>query len=77
MLLFGNPARRRRWLARLGMLALLITLTGGVLACGGSGGGGGCNAVGNPGTTAGNYTITVTGTSGAITQTGTVSLTVQ
>jgi hypothetical protein len=32
---------------------------------------------GNPGTTAGTYTITVTGASGAITETGTVALTVQ
>jgi hypothetical protein len=78
VLLFGIPARRRRWQARLGILALLITLTGGILACGGSGGGvGGCNAVRNPGTTAGSYTIIVTGTSATITQTGTVSLTVQ
>ncbi len=76
-LLFGIPTRRRRWLARLGMLALLITLTGGVMACGGSGGGGGCSTVGNPGTTAGNYTVIVTATSGAVTRTGTVSLTVQ
>jgi hypothetical protein len=77
VLLFGIPARRRRWLARLGMLALLSTFTGGLLACGGSGGGGGCSAVGNPGTTAGNYTVIVTGTSGALTRTGTVSITVQ
>ncbi|HTW78718.1 MAG TPA: chitobiase/beta-hexosaminidase C-terminal domain-containing protein [Terracidiphilus sp.] len=77
VLLFGIPARRRRWLAKFGMLALLIAITSGVLACGGSGGGGGCNAVSNPGTTAGDYTITVTGTSGTITEIGTIALTVQ
>jgi hypothetical protein len=55
------------------MLALLIALTGGVLACGGGGSGGTIY----PGTTAGNYTITVTGTSGTKTATGTISLTVQ
>ena len=77
VLLFGIPAWRRRLLARLGMVALLVALTSGVLACGGSSGAGGCNTVGNPGTTAGNYTVIVTGISGAITETGTVSLTVQ
>jgi len=73
LLLLGIPARRRRWQSMLGLLMLLAALAGGVLSCGGGGGGGG----GNPGTTAGTYTITVTGTSGAITQTGKVTLTVQ
>ncbi|MGA3370718.1 MAG: Ig-like domain repeat protein [Terracidiphilus sp.] len=76
VLLVGIPARRRRWAARLGMLALLTALAGGVLACGGSGGGG-CTASNNPGTTAGNYAITVTGTSGSTTATGTISLFIQ
>jgi hypothetical protein len=56
-----------------GMLALLITLTGGVLACGGGVSGGSSN----PGTTAGAYTITVNGTSGTTTATNTVTLNVQ
>jgi hypothetical protein len=76
ILIFGIPARRRSWLTLLGMLALLVGSSGGVIACGGGGsvgGGGG----GNPGTTAGTYTITVTGTSGTITATNTVALTVQ
>ena len=78
VLLFGIPARRRRWLSLLGMAVLLVALTGGVLACGGGGGGGGgCTPVAYPGTTAGAYAITVTGTSGATTATGTVTLTVQ
>jgi len=60
----------------LGMMALLGALTGGVLACGG-GGSAPCTPVVKPGTTAGTYTITVTGTSGTLTPTGTVTLTVQ
>jgi hypothetical protein len=72
----GIPARRRSWRPRLGLLAFLVALTGGLLACssgGSSGGGGG----GNPGTTAGTYIVTVTGTSGNTMATGTVTLTVQ
>ncbi len=76
ILLFGAPARRRKGQSMLGILALLLTITGGVMACGG-GGGGGVSGGGNPGTTAGTYIITVTGTSGAITETGTATLTVQ
>jgi hypothetical protein len=78
LLLFGFPARRRRWRTMLGMLALLLTLTGSVLACGGGGGaGGGGGGTSIPGTTAGTYTITVTGTSGSTTAMGLVTLTVQ
>jgi hypothetical protein len=78
ILLIGIPARRRRWRTMLGMLALLVTLSGGVLACGGGGCGGiGTGANNNPGTTAGAYTITVSGTSGTTTATGTVTLNVQ
>jgi hypothetical protein len=76
LLLIGIPARRRSWLTMLGMLALLVALAGGVLACGGGGGGVGVGG-GNSGTTAGTYTIIVTGISGTITSTNTISLTVQ
>jgi len=76
LMLFGIPARRRSWRAMLGMVALLFILAGGMVACGGSSGGGGGGG-GNSGTTAGFYTITVTGTSGSITESSTVSLTVQ
>ena len=72
ILLIGIPARRRSWRTILGMLALLVAFAGGVLACGGGGSG-----TIYPGTTPGNYTITVTGTSGTATATGTISLTVQ
>jgi len=73
ILLFGIPARRSRWRSMVGMSALLTILAGGVLACGGVVSGGSSN----PGTTAGAYTITVTGTSGATTATNTVTLNVQ
>jgi hypothetical protein len=63
----------------LGMFVLLAALAGGVFACGsgGNGGGGGGGSGGNSGTTAGNYTIAVTGASGSISETGTVALSVQ
>jgi uncharacterized repeat protein (TIGR03803 family) len=69
----GIPGRRRTWRTRLGALAFLLILIGGLLACGSSGGGG----TSNPGTTPGTYTVTVTGTSGSTTATSTVTLTVQ
>ena len=76
VLLIGIRARRRRWFGMLGMFVLLVFLAGAIASCGGGGGGGGGGNTGNPGTTAGSYTITVTGTSGSITQTATVNLTV-
>ena len=79
VLLFGIPARRRRWQTMLGMLVLLASFTSGAFACGGGGGngGGGGGGGGNTGTTPGTYTVTVTGTSGTINATGKVTLTVQ
>jgi len=80
IVLFGIPARSRKWQTMLGAAMLLIALTGGALACGGGGGstgGGGGGATSNPGTTTGTYTLTVTGTSGATTAIGTLTLTVQ
>jgi hypothetical protein len=82
LLLFGIPARRRRFRALLGMLAFLMFLAGGVISCGGGGSGGGGGGGGgtgptNPGTTPGAYLITVTGTQGAITSSTNVNLTVQ
>lgn len=83
ILLAGIPVRRRRW-SRFGLFVLLIFAVAGV-SCGGGGGsgagnGGGGNGGGgggNPGTTLGQYVITVTGTSGSLTETGAVPLTVQ
>jgi hypothetical protein len=78
LLILGIPAHRRRWHSMIGMLLLLVATTGCVLACGGGGNGGGSGGGGgNSGTTPGTYTITVTGTSGAFSETGMVSLTVQ
>jgi FG-GAP-like repeat len=77
LLFFGIPARRRRWRTLVGMFVLLALLSGGLVSCGGKSKGGGGGGGGNPGTTAGTYTITVTGTSGSIMQTTTVTLTVQ
>lgn len=77
ILIVGVPVRRRRWSCRLGMLVLLFSVIASSLGCGGGGNGGGGGGGGRGGTTPGTYTITVTGTSGALTQTGTVSLTVQ
>ena len=87
VLFFGVPARRRGWQTFLGMLVLLVSVSTFVMGCGGgsggssstggtggSGGGGGTPA--NPGTTAGAYTVTVTGTSGSIVKTVTVTLAV-
>jgi hypothetical protein len=75
LLFFGIPARRRSWRTLLGILALLVTLAGGVAACGGGGGGGGGGGI--AGTTAGTYAVTVTATSGTTNATGTVTLNVQ
>jgi hypothetical protein len=78
ILLFALP-KRRRWRSILGTLALLAAF-GSVVSCnssaGGSGGGGGGGG-GNSGTTAGTYTITVTGVSGTMTATNTLTLVVQ
>jgi hypothetical protein len=68
--LFGIPKRRRNWLAMLGLLVLVISIAG--MGCGGGGGG----TTGNTGTTPGTYTVTITGTSGTLTETTPVSLTV-
>lgn len=76
VLLFGVPVRRRRWRSLLGLVALFIAVSAGATAC--TGGNAGINsAFAGAGTTAGNYTITVTGISGTTVATGTISLTVQ
>ena len=76
VLLFGIRSRRRRFRAALGMLALLVALAGGVVACGGSKAAI-CTPTTIAGTTAGTYTITVTGTSATAMASRTVTLTVQ
>jgi hypothetical protein len=60
--LLGIPARRCKWRNLLGMLALLVAL-GSLASCGGGSGSGSSGGSGtkNPGTSAGVYTFTVTG----------------
>ena len=71
--------KRRSWQPRLAMGLLLAVLAGGVLACGVkfTGRETECTSATTSGTTAGVYTITVTGTAADLTQTSTVTLTVQ
>lgn len=74
VLIFTIPARRKSWRAILGLIVFAIAISS-VIGCGGgssnSGGGG---SVG--GTTTGSYVITVTGTSGSTSASGTVAVTV-
>jgi hypothetical protein len=72
LLFLGIPIRSRRWRAMIGSIALFAFLIGGLSGCGG----GGKQSSGNSGTTAGLYTITVTGISGQVSETTTVNLTV-
>jgi hypothetical protein len=70
---FAVPFRRRKWHAMLGLLLLCAAFLGAT----GCGGVSSSNPPPNGGTTAGAYTFTVTGTSGTISQTATVAVTVQ
>ncbi len=60
LVFFGIPGRRQGWRAMLGAFVLLAML-GSLAACGG-GGSSSSGGGGNPGTTAGSYVFTVTGT---------------
>lgn len=75
---FFVPRRRRGWYAMFVLFALLVS--GASIACGGGGGGGGTGSGGssNPGTTTGMYTVKVTAsnTSGSITNSTNVTVTV-
>ncbi len=72
--LIAIPARRRRWRTLLGLATLLALTSLGVSSCGG----GSIHSIPvASGTTAGSYQITVTGTSGSVTATTVVNLTVQ
>ncbi len=72
--LFGVP-RRRNWMAMIGLVVLLASFAG-LAGCGSTNGGGGGGG-GNTGTTPGTYAVMVTGTSGSMTQSTTVNVTVQ
>jgi hypothetical protein len=71
LLLFGFPIQRRRRTLQLGLL-LVATLIGAV----GCSGKNTATPPADPGTTPGAYTVTVTGSSGAITATTAVIVTV-
>ena len=77
LLFFWIPKKRRSWLAMFVLLVFLGSIAG--MACGGGGGGttGGGGGNSNPGTTAGTYSVKVTATSGSLSHTTTVSVTVQ
>jgi hypothetical protein len=82
VLAFSGAQKFPRRRGRVGVrLAILSTMLGLLVACGGgssgpSGGSGGSGA-GHPGTTPGTYSITVTGAVGSVTRTTDVALTVQ
>ena len=76
ILFFRVPRQGRHWFATLCLLMFVCSI--GAIGCGGSGGGGGGGGGGASGTTAGAYTITVTGTVATVQTTiATISLTVQ
>jgi len=60
LVFLGIPGYQRSWRNLLGLVLLMVVL-GTLAACGGAGGGGGGSG-GNLGTTAGNYTFTITAT---------------
>ena len=75
LFVFLIPRRRRAWRSMLNLALLCVVLAGGAVSC--SGGGGGkvaCAQIIAAGTTPGTYVVTVTGSSGALTQTTTVTL---
>jgi hypothetical protein len=61
VLFFWLPIRQKKWRAMLGVLFGLVLFSS-LTACGGGGGNSSSSQQTNPGTTSGNYTITVTGT---------------
>jgi len=65
---------RRRALAAVTLAAMVLLLVVGLASCNGGGGGGGG---GSPGTPSGAYTVTVTGTSGSLSHTASVTVNVQ
>jgi hypothetical protein len=73
--LLGKKSRRRNWSCLLSLIAASCLIT--IVSCGGgsSGGGGGGNK--DPGTPAGTSTVTVTATSGTLTHTTALTLTIQ
>ncbi len=77
--LFLGLIPRRRWKGLALFSILCIVLAGAIVGCGGGGsaGGGGTPPPANPGTTTGSYSVTVTATSGTVTASTTIPLSVQ
>lgn len=74
--LLAYATRRRRILRTAFALSAVALLAGMLASCGGGGGGGSTPPPPSPGTTRGTFIVTVTGTSGAISRSATVTLTV-
>jgi hypothetical protein len=72
LVFFVVPFRRRKWHTALGLVLLCAAFMG-ATGCGGAS----FDHPANGGTTAGTYVVTVTGTSGTLTQTAQVAVTVQ
>jgi N-acetylneuraminic acid mutarotase len=77
LFLFVVPKRGRTWRSILVLVLSFIALVGGVAGCSSGSGSAPCSTVLKSGTSAGTYIITVTGISGSMTKTGTVTVTVQ
>ena len=77
--LFLGLAPRRRWRGMALLALLCIIAASALVGCGGGGsaGGGGTTPPANPGTTVGNYSVTVTATSGTFTASAIIPLSVQ
>jgi subtilase family serine protease len=77
LILLILPLRKRRGLRMLGLLCLIGVGLGSLSGCGGNSSGTKvCSNVISGGTTAGAYTVTITGTSGATTATTSIALTI-
>jgi purine-cytosine permease-like protein len=70
----GVPMRKRRWASLCQVLALGCLLS--TLSCGGGSSSSPSKGTTSPGTPAGTYIVTISGTSGTLKQTNTVSVTV-
>jgi hypothetical protein len=77
--LFLGLVPRRRWRGMALLALLCIIAASALVGCGGGGsaGGGGTTPPANPGTTAGSYSVTVTATSGTVTASTIIPLSVQ
>ena len=75
--LFFTGVPRRRWRGWSLLAVLGVVIAGTCLGCGGNGGGSGNNPPPNPGTTTGNYSVTVKATSGTMMSSVSIPLTVQ